>query len=255
MKKVGIVVCLLLMLIITLSTASLTVKPTIAQTIPKPAVPEFTVSYIDRSYTTPVITTQTKDPYTGQLSTHRSGGNYVMNKTIEIKIKNQPYSPTAFPNGTAILLQYTLRAKGHFANWNPEPTTYWDLSRLNKQFFSSTSDYTSLTYVINTPTSEIYVKDGGQEDFQVKATVGYQYTEYEGNSNFYRYPVTKFAPLAESEWTETQTITATTNLSALPLSTLLANNLLLIITVPLIVAVIIILVLLKKSRKGARFTI
>ena len=76
MKSMGKVVCLLLILIITLSTGSLIIKPASAQSIPKPSVPEFSLKYVDNSYN--VAPTTTIDPYTGKTTTIQ--GYHVDNK-------------------------------------------------------------------------------------------------------------------------------------------------------------------------------
>ena len=78
-----------------------------------PTIPEFTVKFIDSSYATPA--TYSIDPYTGQNVTHN--GFYVVNKTIEVTIKNQQFDK-------AFSLYYNIRVKEHSAeNWtNRYPT-------------------------------------------------------------------------------------------------------------------------------------
>ncbi len=187
---------LILILIMTVSSLSILVKPANAQSIPTPSVPQFTVSYVDRSYKAPITTTQTTDPFTGQPVTHTSGGQYVENKTIDIKIKNEPYTSTTLPNGTVIQLYYSVRTKGHFADWTPVSTNGYSITEV----FASTSDYTVVTLIMG---STFYVPEGGQEDFQVEANAGYEYPLYNGLV-LMGHP---FASVRESGWSNIQTIT------------------------------------------------
>jgi hypothetical protein len=193
------------------------VKPANAQTTPDLSIPQFTVSFVNRSYTTPIITTQTTDPFTGQQVTHISGGQYVNNETIDIKIQNPPYRSATLSNGTVGQLFYSIRTKGHFADWTPVSTGGYSFT----QVFPSTSDYTVVTLIIASDTSltdgNMYIPAGGQEDFQVETNVGYQYEMY-----IDIVPIGKtFASYADSGWSDIQTITIPTNsVSTNPSSTL-----------------------------------
>ncbi len=187
---------------------------TCAQSIPKPSAPEFTVSFVDRSYTVPITATQTTDPFTGQQVTQTSGGQYVKNQTLDIKIRNPALTSATLPNGTVANLYYTVRTKGHFSDYWPtylvDPWT--SLTENGDSFtrvFASTSDYTVVTLVIGSPNdiimgyADVYIQAGGQEDFQVEASYGYQYTIYD-----FLYPTgTDFVSYADSGWSNTQTIT------------------------------------------------
>jgi hypothetical protein len=113
MGKIGKASAVLLTLIIAISClAVLMVKPSDAQSIPKPSAPEFTVNYINSSYYIPpspildnkgsVIT----DDTTGQPL--MTGDYYVNNSTIQIIIKNQPYG-TYTDNGYPVKLYYNVR--------------------------------------------------------------------------------------------------------------------------------------------------
>jgi len=185
-----------------------------AQTVATPSVPEFTVSFVDRSYTAPITTTQTTDPFTGQQVTHTSGGQYVKNETVDIKIKNPPLISATLPNGTVEKLYYTVRTKGHFSDYWGSPfdrewtsTANFDHGNSFIQVFASTSDYTVVTLVIGSPNdiimgyADVYIPAGGQEDFQVEASFGYQYTVYD-----FLYPTgTAFVSFSDSGWSDTQT--------------------------------------------------
>jgi hypothetical protein len=202
-------------LIMTISSLSLLmVKPASAQSIPTPSAPEFTVSFVDRSYTVPITTTQTTDPFTGQQVTHTSGGQYVKNETVDIKIKNPQLTSITLSNGSVAQLYYSVRTKGHFSDrwgesYDDRWTTTWANGDSFAQVFASTSDYTVVTLVIGSPNSiltghaDVYIPAGGKEDFQAEASFGYQYTTYTG-----LYPSgTAFFSYASSGWSPTRTIT------------------------------------------------
>jgi hypothetical protein len=184
------------------------VRPVNAQTTtPAPSIPQFTVSFVNRSYTTPTITTQTTDPFTGQQVTHTSGGQYVNNLTIDINIQNPSYRFATLPNGTVGQLFYSIRTKGHFADWTPVSTGGYSLTNV----FASNSDYTIVTLIIASndglTDGNVYIQAGGQEDFQVEANIGYQYEIHQGIV-----PLGKaFASYADSGWSNIQTITIPTS--------------------------------------------
>lgn len=97
-------------LILTLALPSLIMlRSAYAQTIPKPTVPEFTVEIADRSYDVPQTTTSYTDPYTGKTTTQIQPGYHVANRTIEVKINNQPLTPFTDQSGNNINLLYNVR--------------------------------------------------------------------------------------------------------------------------------------------------
>jgi hypothetical protein len=213
MGKIGKTFTLILTLVIAMSSPTLLVNLADAQTIPSPSVPEFTVSFVDRSYTVPITTTQTTDPFTGQQVTQTNGGQYVKNETVEIKIKNPQSTSVTLSNGSVAQLYYSVRTKGHFSDRWGEPyddrwTTTWANGDSFAQVFASTSDYTVVTLVRGSPNdilmgyADVYIPSGGQEDFQVQASFGYQYTTFTG-----LYPSgTAFFSYAYSGWSNTKTI-------------------------------------------------
>lgn len=214
MGKIGKTLAFFITFIVIMSSLSLlAVKPTCGQTTPALSIPQFTVSFVNRSYTTPITTTQTTDPFTGQQVTHTSGGQYVDNETIDIRIKNPPYSQATLSNGTVGQLFYSVRTKGHFADWTPVADNGYSFS----QVFASNSDYTVVTLITGSGsfvdedilmgTANVYIPTGGQEDFQVEANIGYQYTIYRGLVSLGE----TFASYADSGWSNTQTITTPTN--------------------------------------------
>ena len=117
--KIGKIFALLLTLMAAISCLTLLItEPANAQSIPSPipipipTIPEFTVQLVDRSYIVPASTTI--DPYTGQNVTNPS--YYAENRTAEIAIKNQLFTPY-YENSTGaqwkITLMYQIRTKGH----------------------------------------------------------------------------------------------------------------------------------------------
>ena len=77
--------CLILLLSVLLVIPSVgLVTSAIAQTIPQPSVPEFTVRYADYSYN--ISPTYGIDPYSGK-TVQTGGGFTIQNKSIELTIK------------------------------------------------------------------------------------------------------------------------------------------------------------------------
>ena len=160
------------LLVVILAVSSLMmVESAFAQSIPKPSVPDFTVQFVDSSYDIP--TAHSFDPYTGQEITNQ--GYHVEKKSIDVKIKNQPFEPFYMENGRPINLYYNIRIKGHFEqNWTE---LYRPVYGFPKQ--STDSDYTvfSYTWVEHSETQigtrMIILRAGAQADFQVEAMIGY----------------------------------------------------------------------------------
>jgi hypothetical protein len=173
------------------------VKPANAQSIPKPTVPEFTAKYVDRSYT--VQATTTIDPYNGQNVTNPS--YYVENRTLEIAIKNQPFTPYIDSTTGAqwkITLMYQIRTKGHFAqDWT-------NLSFVEDGFFAaSNSEYTTVSYSIGEGSVWGNLKANDQVDFQVEAMIGYVHRTVGFMSWFFTGE--------SSDWSPTHTVTIPAN--------------------------------------------
>jgi len=82
----------------------------------KPSVPEFTLKVVEYPYD--VAPTTTADPYTGKTVTTQAD-YHVENKSIEITIINQPFSPYDDANDKRISLYYNVTVKGHYEdNWD-----------------------------------------------------------------------------------------------------------------------------------------
>lgn len=156
-------------LIMAISSLSLIViKSAFAQAIPKPSVPQFTLSLVDKSYDVLPKTTSTTDPYNGKITTTTIPGYHVKNFVIELSIKNQPFPPTI--NGNKSSLWYDVQTKGHFeAEWTEQyPVSTMSPTNLPWPTQSS-SGYTLLSFPASYRTDD-------KVDFQVKAILGYQYS-------------------------------------------------------------------------------
>jgi hypothetical protein len=177
---------LALILILTMTIPSLImVKPANAQSIPKPAVPEFNLAYVDNSYEVP--STTTIDPYTGKTGIIQ--GYHVSNQSVVLSIKNQPFTSVKLDNGNYTHLYYTISYKGHYAiNWssyNHDLETDWFLMQ------SEDSEYTIVNFQ-QLPTE-------GEVDYSVQAQIGY-YIQY-----FTPFRIHEFTGQT-SDWSNVQTI-------------------------------------------------
>ena len=164
-------VFLLVICLVVSSFSVLAVSSVSAQAGYKPSVPQFTVELVDSSYD--VSPSSTTDPYTGVTSTFP--GYRVNQKSIEITIKNQPF--TAYigendnsglygPNGQEFNLYYQVVVKGSFGeDWR----SFGDWCAIQ-----SNSGYT----VVSSP---VEYAAGSQLDFKVKAVVGYKYNTIYGS--------------------------------------------------------------------------
>jgi hypothetical protein len=154
-------------------TPSPSEKPTEPASIPKPSVPEFTLTYANHSYYQQP--TYTIDEYTGEQVIENEGG-YIQNDSIEIISKNQPFTSQKDASGNYTSLYYNVRYKGHYGDqWRTYPMVasegYWEASQ---------SDYTVVAF----PNAQVgHFFTGNQMDFQVQALIGYE-TVITGMSQF-----------------------------------------------------------------------
>ncbi|MCW4044728.1 MAG: hypothetical protein NWE94_04330 [Candidatus Bathyarchaeota archaeon] len=211
--------------------------------IPKPSVPEFTVKFVNASYS--VTTT---NPYTGLSETKLTSNN-----SIEVTIKNQPFAYSDYQ------IYYNVRVKPHFAeNW----TEIYPIQNMTSTYngdgaFSyalyvnldapaqSSLSYTNITFPV-VPTrvysasgyyegyniqryysgeegqegrySEFLnaIPDGAQLDFQVEALVGHSSQRWIIQHPLFPTYGGYFAPAVaydgtSSGWSNTQTITIGAN--------------------------------------------
>jgi len=102
MGKISKTFALILTLIIAISSPSVIVKPADAQTIPMPSIPEFTLRFVDASYTTSTV-----NSYNGQTETQQ-----IRNNSVEVIIKNQLFNYANNSYG----VYFNVRVKPHFEN-------------------------------------------------------------------------------------------------------------------------------------------
>lgn len=239
-----------LFFILTMVISSLSlimVKPAYAQSIPKPSVPQFTVKFVNASYS--VTTTNS---YTGLNETQQ-----ISNNSIEVTIKNQPFDYSN--NGLTYQIYFNVRTKPHFAdNWtevypleNRTSSYNGDGTFSYGEYISadsasqSKSSYTIITFpVVATDTysasgydiQRYYsggegqegryfaflsaIPDGGQVDFQVEALVGHDSQSWVIEHPFYPTIGGHFAPAvaydSTSGWSNIQTITIGETFSPTP---------------------------------------
>ena len=183
-----------------------------AQLIPKPSVPEFTVEYVDRSYYVPP--TYGIDPYSGQ-TVQTGGGFTVNNKTIDLTIKNQHFTPYVIEDGGvlhSIYQSFQIRYKGHFG----------------KDWYNYThgeDDWTDYTVILfwlapNTESPNLgELSAGDKVDFQAQARIGY-FMHTDGD--WYN-PNSLVFVGESSDWSSTQTITFGASQTPSPEPTSLAS--------------------------------
>jgi hypothetical protein len=172
----------------------------------KPSVPEFTLKYVDYSYDVPP--TYGIDQYTGKTII-TNYGKHIDNRTIEITIKNQPFTPYNNSNGNTINRFYDVRYKGSY-------TTNWTTMFANQTQFAMIGDYQTTFYEYgyaiqdySSPyTTIIYQLDPteGSMDFQVEALEGFTLMTYYEGFGFHSIYGFSFNG-QESGWSNTQTIT------------------------------------------------
>ena len=165
-----------------------------AQSVTKPSVPEFTVELVDNSYDIPI--TYYTDPYTGETITNEGG--HVENKSIEVWIKNQPFTPYDDAEGHEVNLYYNVRVKGHFEEDWSLPITFSGSDSADR-IPQSSSEYTVLSLAN-------YYPSGAQVDYQVEAFLGHFYTDYYPEGHVFAWPVRVFQVDEISGWSSTQTI-------------------------------------------------
>jgi hypothetical protein len=182
-----------------------------ASSIPKPSVPEFTVTFADHSYDVAPSTISTTNPYNNKTTTTTIPGYHVQNYTIDLTIKNQPY-PATIDGNTSYLL-YDVRMKGNYTDaWiENNPDTYLP--------HQSSSEYTVLSFPATYRVADEgarYASDevrsysaGDKVDFQIRAILAYGYNF----SLTASYPVYSYDYIyvALSDWSSTQTITIPEN--------------------------------------------
>jgi len=201
MSCLGRAYAILLVALLALSSLIM-VESANAQSIPKPAVPQFLIQYVDYSYDIPAYSST--DPFTGQQIQHPS--QHIGDIRLEGKIENQPFIPYNLPNppngsiSEKVGFYYNVRYKGHFGSEWIEIYGY-----NNKDFIPQnySSQYTNFTIKWQE------FPEGAQIDYQVKALIG-----FEGRTWIGPYP----KPIIigeESDWSNTLTLFFTKNETAI----------------------------------------
>ncbi|MDR2708053.1 MAG: hypothetical protein LBB87_04850 [Nitrososphaerota archaeon] len=200
MSTVNKTLALVFVFVVLSSLMALTIKPADAQTASKPSVPQFTVQLVDYSYDVPPSTTSTIDQYTGEKTTTTTPGYHVENKTIEITIKNQPFTPYASTNGITYYLYYTVQSKGRFGeDWQNWGSTVQIKNPYGGVFYPS-PEYSQGSIVSGSANG---YTNGAQVDFRVEAIVGH----YVPDSPDHMFPQYWFETDVSSGWSSVQTVT------------------------------------------------
>ncbi len=126
----------------------------VSASIPKPSIPEFSMKYADYSYDIPP--TYGIDQYTGKTVMTRDS-EHVDNRTIEFKIKKQPFTAYNDTKGNYNTLYYNFRYKGPYRDsWSYYPDTshtYGYYTGIFPDTSASNSDYTVISISILSLTS------------------------------------------------------------------------------------------------------
>jgi hypothetical protein len=191
------------MLITVLILSSLImVESALAQSIPKPSVPEFRLSYTNHVYDVPPTISQ----WSGEPIPNT--GYHVDYREVNIKVRNYPNDKLVDDNANGLgeRVYFNVRVKNHFSNVWTElrgRSAVWfsnGTSGFGTWYYgSSDSEVTYVSINLNGPTNIIHTSTelavGNQVDFQVKALIGYQNWE-------------EWAFFGEeSAWSDTQTLT------------------------------------------------
>ena len=190
----------LMLFTLILTASSLLLVESALASMPKPAVPEFTIKFIDASYE--VTTT---DPYTGAKVTQP-----VINRSIEVTIKNQPF--LSYFDGSVdsnISLYYNVRMKGQYEeNWTKLYSDKHIPTMSNSQytvFLYPATQYSNAPESYHLGIWETQLPVDAKVDFQVQAMIGYvQHTVLSDAVSAERGNFTFIGE--ESSWSTTQTL-------------------------------------------------
>ncbi len=102
----------LLLTVVLLASSLMIVSSSYAHSIPKPAVPDFTLKCEDHSHDVPSTTISTFNPYNNKTTYTIQRGYHVKDISIVLAIKNQLFPSNL--NGNKTYLFFNVREKGHF---------------------------------------------------------------------------------------------------------------------------------------------
>ena len=144
---------------------------------------------LDLSYDIPPV--YGKDAYTGQTII-KVYGSHIDNRTIDVTIQNQPFTPYLDFNNNTVGLYYSIRSKGHFDDWSDSSV------HTTNGVKASTA---SISTLVSIDIGYWGVQQGGQIDFQVAAVSGFPASDsaYCGQVHF--------NTIDQSDWGSIQTIT------------------------------------------------
>lgn len=203
---------ILLLIVALIASSLIAVQAYVVDSIAKPSTPEFRVQVVSHPYDVPSKTTTTIDQYTGKETTYTQPGYRVENKSIEITIKNQPFTPYkitthtgynhetgesyTYDQNSTVDFFYNIGVKGHYGD-------EWKLVGGKSSFPNGPESNAQLDagYTVISIKAEDYPNDA-LLDFRVQAAVGY-YVAW-GHSvvimgfDFYG---------QESDWSNIQTLT------------------------------------------------
>ncbi len=200
------------LLILILAAPNLTILQAAYGQTSEPAVPEFTVKYVNLSYYVPP--TYGVDQYTGNTIVTQDGYN-IDNRSLQFTIKNQPFTPYTDSNGNQANLYYNFRIKGAYGtDWDYTPFALNGVttSRYGGMFGGNSTEspadlgqshsgYTTITIQI----PGVYrVPAGAKLEVQAQAIVG----SMEPSDYMMAGHVYVFAG-QYSEWSNTQTVIVT----------------------------------------------
>lgn len=180
-------VCSIVLLTLIIMSSLIMVNLSSAQSLPKPSVPEFTLQYVKHPYDVPP--TYGVDQYTGQKVV-TSPGYHVENRSVEITIKNQPFTPLMLDATHQANFYYNVSYRGHYGSewfyFVPFNNTLgWFVPQ-------STSDYTVIVF-------KDLPDNAASFDFRVQAKIGYY--------NEYHMPYVDYSFTGQlSDWSNIQTI-------------------------------------------------
>jgi hypothetical protein len=204
-----------LLFIVTIAASSFVIfQSANAQTVPKPSVPEFTLSYVDNSRD--IAPTYDVDTYTGKtVMTHE--GYHVQSISVTMTIKNQVFNQYTDNNDHAVRLYYKIGSKGHFGNtWTNYSVYYIQVNGdFSSRYLEPSNDLTttvtfglsgnndSAHFDINVP-----LKNEGQIDFRILSyTAYYVVVKDEPNPFNIRYPYhDEYTIVEESAWSTVQVL-------------------------------------------------
>jgi hypothetical protein len=187
---------MLTLIMIASSLGLLMVKPAYAQSITKPIVPQFSVTFVGLWYDSTALAD---------------------NRTLVFTIKNQPFTPYNNSDGNEIGLYYNFRVKEHFGSqwyyypFGPNGHSTWlygifDYDNLSGPFFNSSNTENTTAYVNFFSFFDAYTfPSNSQLDIQVQAQVGHISLDYTGLMAGSGYNFTG----SSSDWSNSHTITLT----------------------------------------------